>query len=94
MPEHKYSGMSVASFVLGLCGILLGWIPFFGQIILILAIVFGFVGLNQIKRNKNLHGKTLAWWGIGLGVFWLVVFLILIFLGIGWTIFNNLGSIV
>lgn len=82
MPEHKYSGMSVASFVLGLCGL----IPYFFGIPNVLAIVFGFIALNQIKKNKNLRGRALAIWGIILGF----AFLILVLIGIIWVIVNNI----
>ena len=89
--QSRNSGMAVASFVLGLCGLFLGWIPFFGQVIFILAIVFGFVALNQIKRDKKLQGKALAVWGIVLGFFWIALFIILVSVGIGWTVFNGAG---
>ena len=64
MAEKRYEGMAIASFVLGLCGL----IPFFFLIPSILAIIFGFVSLNRIKHNKALKGKAFAWWGIGLGI--------------------------
>lgn len=84
MTNKVNSGMAIASFVLGLISVFIGWIPFAGQIPSILAIVFGFVALNNIKKNKNLEGKSLAIWGICLGAFWLVMGVILIFIGIGW----------
>jgi len=68
MTNTKNSGMAIASFVLGLCSLPLGWIPFFGQIISILAIVFGFVGLSQIKKDKKINGKPFEIWCIVLRI--------------------------
>lgn len=92
MENHVTSGMATASFVLGILSIFVGWIPFIGQIPSVLAIVFGFVGLGNIKKSKNMGGKALAIWGICLGAFWLVLGLFLIIIGIGWGFTNNLIS--
>ncbi len=88
----KNSGMAIASFVLGLCSLPLGWIPFLGQIISILAIVFGIIALNQIKKNKKLSGKPFAIWGIVLGSLWLAIFIITIIAGIVWVVVKNVGE--
>ena len=42
----------------------------------ILAIIFGFISLHQIKETGE-QGKGMAIAGIILGFFWLIVFLIL-----------------
>ena len=86
----KNSGMAIASFVLGLCSLPLGWIPFLGQIISILAIVFGVVALSQIKKDKKLSGKPFAIWGIVLGSLWLAIFIITIIAGIVWVVVKNI----
>lgn len=57
--SSKNSGFAIASLVLGL----LFFLPFAN----ILAIVFGFIALNQIKKN-NLSGKGMAITGIVLGI--------------------------
>ena len=75
----KNSGMAVASFVLGLCSLLLFWT----FVVPILAIVFGIIGLNQIKKDKNLEGKAMALWGICLGA---VTPILIIFVGILWVV--------
>lgn len=90
MENHITSGMATASFVLGIFSILVGWIPILGQILSILAIVFGFVGLNNIQKSKKMEGKQLAIWGICLGAFWLVLSLLLILLGVWGGIFSNI----
>ena len=70
--ESKYSGMAIASLVCGIVGVLISWIPVVGWILPILAIVFGFVSINKIKK-ESLNGKTLAIIGIILGFLGLIV---------------------
>jgi hypothetical protein len=83
---EKSSGMAVASLVLGLCSLFLFWT----LVVPILAIVFGFVGLSNIKHDKNLVGRKMAIWGIVLGFFWFVLFLILVIVGVGWVVLRNI----
>ena len=56
------SGFAITSLVFGL----VSFIPMFGVLLGILAIVFGFISISQIKKN-NLEGKGLAIAGIILG---------------------------
>jgi Na+-transporting NADH:ubiquinone oxidoreductase subunit NqrC len=79
----KNSGMAIASLVLGILGVS------------IFAIVFGFVALNQIKKNKSLGGKGFAKWGIGLGFFWIAVQIITIIVWVATTLMirNAVGNI-
>jgi uncharacterized BrkB/YihY/UPF0761 family membrane protein len=77
--KHHYSGMAIASLILSVLGAL--WIILlifpssydflkiiFWYIDLILAIVFGFIGLNKIKKNRKLRGRRAAFFGITLGL--------------------------
>jgi uncharacterized BrkB/YihY/UPF0761 family membrane protein len=77
--KQHYSGMAIASFILSILGAV--WILFllppspydflkiiFWYIDLILAIVFGFIGLNKIKKNRRLRGRRSALFGITLGL--------------------------
>jgi len=52
-------------------------ILFFVPIAPILAIVFGFIALSQIKQTKE-QGKGMAAAGIILGVFWIMIYILLI----------------
>jgi hypothetical protein len=83
--EVRKNGMAVASFVLGLVSFILVWfVPYLVIVISILAIVFGFVGLHQIKKNKSESGKKLAIWGIVLGFVFLLIVISLIAIGVVW----------
>ncbi|MFH0701192.1 MAG: DUF4190 domain-containing protein, partial [Candidatus Woesearchaeota archaeon] len=62
----KTSGFAIASLVLGIFSILLGWIPFFGWILVVLAIVFGILALVNINKGFN-SGRGLAIAGFILG---------------------------
>ncbi len=70
------SGFAVASLVLGILGLILGWIPFFGWIMVLLALVFGIIGL--IKSKKSGKGKGMAIAGIILSIVSMVIGIFLI----------------
>lgn len=71
VPEKKKtSGMAVAALVLGIVG-------FFFNILGVLAIIFGAIGMSQTGRDKNLGGRGMAIAGLVLGIidilFWVIV---------------------
>lgn len=72
----KTSGKSVTALVFGLAGI-----PLMGLLIGPFAIIFGGWALYEIGRANHLAGKNLAYSGIFLGIFdiilWVFIFLIL-----------------
>ena len=70
---EKILGLAIASLVLGIVGLLISWIPLVGWICPILAIIFGFVSLNKIKKNTELKGKGMALAGIIIGFVGLLV---------------------
>jgi len=61
------SGLAITALVLGILSLFLMWIPIIGQIISIVAIVFGIISLNKIKQDSSLEGKGMAIAGIVLG---------------------------
>lgn len=69
--------MSIASLVLGLVGLPLCFL-FLPSV---LAVVFGFVGLNQIKQDPTQRGRGMAIAGIVLGVSILVLVLLVVVVG-------------
>ena len=73
----KSNTLAVTSFVLGAAQ-LLGWILILpGLVAAILAIVFGFVSINQIKRSGE-RGRGLAITGTVLGILGIVVALVVV----------------
>ena len=85
-PTSKQVGMAVASMVLGILSILIGWIPivgwFLGSIMALLAIILGAIAMsNANKRPAEFGGKGMAVTGLVLGIisiglailFWVMV---------------------
>src|SRR5262245_33324979 len=73
--RRRPRGMAITAFVLGLCGVVLGWIPFifvFAAAAAIGAIVFGILGLRVARRHDG-HGRGFAITGLLLAPFALVV---------------------
>jgi hypothetical protein len=65
------NGMAVASLVLGIVATVLGLVPILALIALpcaILGVVFGVVGRRKAKRLPGRPRKTMAAWGISLGL--------------------------
>lgn len=53
--ENKSNGLSTASWILGIIGFVFNWIPFFGimvWILAILSIIFGSVGIYRASKRK------------------------------------------
>jgi hypothetical protein len=69
--------MSIASLVLGLVGLPLCFL----FIPSVLAIIFGFVGLGQIKNDPGQQGRGLAIAGIVLGIVMIALVLLVFALG-------------
>lgn len=69
--------MSIASLVLGLVGLPLCFI----FIPSLLAVIFGFVGLNQIKGDPTQKGRGLAIAGIVLGIAMLALMVLALAIG-------------
>lgn len=69
--------MSIASLVLGLVGVPLCFI----FIPSLLGVIFGFVGLNQIKNDPTQKGRGLAIAGIVLGFAMIALFVLALVFG-------------
>jgi small-conductance mechanosensitive channel len=65
--QPQGNGMAVAGLVLGIIGLLLCWIPFFGWILALLGIVFGALGMSKAKKIGG-AGNGMAVAGLILGV--------------------------
>jgi hypothetical protein len=91
MPQGQKQGLAVASLVLGIFSVTLGWCCSIGLLSAPIAIVLGIVSLVQIKNDPARNtGKPLSIVGIVLGGIY-VVFWILIFALYGMAIF--MGSL-
>ena len=89
--EKRTSGMAIASFVLGVIGIVSWWMG--GFVISILAIIFGIIGLREVKRSPDeVTGYGLALAGFILGVITLAMgVMAMIFVGIfTWHIWKEI----
>lgn len=57
-----------AGFVLGILGAVFCWVPVFGFVAGVLAVVFGGLGVAAANRGEATN-RTVAAWGLGLGIF-------------------------
>ncbi len=55
-PSVPGNGMCIASLVLGICSLFFWWLPWVNLVIIVLAIIFGIVGLTK----KHSDGKAIA----------------------------------
>ncbi len=65
------NGMAVAGLVLGILGLVLCFIPVFGQILAVLGIIFGAVGMSKANKIGG-KGKGLATAGLATGLLGLI----------------------
>lgn len=75
--QQAASGVSIASLVCGIIGVVIGWIPIVGFIGLVLAIVAVATGIMGLQRPN----------GRGMAIAGLICGAVVIFLWIGFTIF-------
>ena len=78
---QKKQGLAIASLILGICSITVGWCCSLGVLTAPVGIVLGIVSLVQIKNNPNENGgKPLSITGIATGaaylLFWALIVLI------------------
>ena len=83
-PPQPQTGLAVASLVLGLVSITVGWC-YVGMLTSPVAIIMGIIALVQIKNNPTQYGgKPLAITGIVTGILYAVVLVLIIMLwGLG-----------
>jgi hypothetical protein len=69
--EKPGNGLAVAALVTGIVGVVLGMIPilfFVGWGLGITAFVLGLVGRGRAKKRPEVGRKTMATWGVVLGI--------------------------
>jgi ubiquitin-protein ligase len=70
---RETSGKAVASLIFGIAGV-----PLLGLLVGWFAVLFGALAFRDINRNPRLRGRKMASYGIGLGAFGIVVWLVLL----------------
>ena len=85
-PPRPANGVAVASLVLGITSIVFSWWGLLTLLQVVLAVVFGAVGISKANRGASNRGLAIA--GLILGLIGLVIyfFIGLFSLGIGWII--------
>jgi len=80
------NGVAVASLVLGITGIVFSWWGLFTLVQVVLAVVFGAVGISKASHgasNKGLASAGLLLGLVGLGLYFVIG---LVSFGLGWVI--------
>lgn len=67
-PVARRSGRATAALVLGIVGILV-----FPVVCSTLAIIFGALALRDMGPDPEVRGRSMAWWGLGLGIAGLLI---------------------
>lgn len=75
IPKKEVSGKAMLSLFIVLLGSLITAIP---------AIILGHLALRDINRNPNLRGAWLAWLGLILGYFFLLIDIVICYLVYKW----------
>ena len=83
------NGMAVTSMIMGILSLLCTY-PCLGLPFNILGIIFGGVGLGQIKRNPMLDGRGMAIAGLVMSILSAALLLLLFFTGMAAKILNDL----
>jgi len=68
MERQRTSGLAIASMVCGILSLVFFWVPVFGFLLGIIAIIFGAVAIRQIGREPNLGGRGMAIAGLVCGI--------------------------
>ncbi len=71
--DDRRSGRATAALVLGIVGILV-----FPVVCSTLAIIFGALALRDMGNDPDVKGRSMAWWGLGLGIAGLLIGIALI----------------
>ena len=59
-PKPPGYGMAVASMVIGICGLVFLWVPFFGSVLSIVGLVLGAVSKKKLNETGSPSGMATA----------------------------------
>ena len=76
--QNQGNGMAVAGLVLGIIGLVLFFVPFICQILALLGIIFGALGMGKAKKIGG-KGNGMAVTGLVLGVLAMIISVAFIF---------------
>jgi hypothetical protein len=76
-PVCPSNGLGTAGLVLGIVGTVFCWVPLFGFALGVLAVVLGSLGMAAATRGEATN-RTVAAWGLSLGIFALAFWPVLI----------------
>lgn len=62
--KNPSNGFGIAGFVLALIGLFLGWIPFFGNIIWLLGVIFSAIGAFKPSKGLAIAGLVISFIGL------------------------------
>jgi len=65
---QKTSGLAIASLVLGILALIMGWIPILGWLIILISLIISIIALIKVFRNKESLKKSKVLAGIGLAL--------------------------
>ena len=74
------NGAGVAALVLGILALFASWIPIFGLVLPVLAVIFGVVGMRKVRRGEATN-REMALAGVILGAIALVISLLATLIG-------------
>jgi hypothetical protein len=79
--QQKKQGLAIASLILGICSITVGWCCSLGLLTAPVGIALGIVSLVQIKNSPNENGgKPLSITGIATGAAYLLFWVLIVFI--------------
>ncbi|MFC4604050.1 DUF4190 domain-containing protein [Rhodococcus kronopolitis] len=87
--QAPQNGAGIAALIVGILALVTSWTVVGGVVLGILAVILGFVGRSQVRKQRATNGgMSLA--GILLGVLAVIVSIVLVVVGVG--LFNKVGG--
>ncbi len=75
--REETSGFAIASLILGIVSIIIGWIPVVGWILSLAGLIIGIIAIGSINKKRNLEGKGFAIAGTTLSSVALIIWILI-----------------